>query len=161
MRPRVESVLPLPPDEVMSRIRTALAQPAAGVVRGQMGGSHVTLNIDETERHFWSPWLDAHVYDHEGGAVIRGRMMPHPSLWTLYILAYAVLGMGGLLASVYGIMQVITNSGSWGLWLGPIAVVLILGLYVSAFLGQRLGAEQMAVLRRFLGDAVSAPIQQE
>ena len=153
--------MPLPPDEVLGRIRAALSRPDAGVVRGQMGGTHVTLNIDEAERHFWSPWLDAHVDPHEGGAIIRGRMMPHPSLWTLYILAYSVLGVGGLLASVYGVMQVITGTGSWGLWLLPIAIVLIAALYASAFLGQRLGGDQMVVLRGFLSRAVDAPVQQE
>lgn len=157
MRPRVEVAVPLPPDEVLRRVRAALAAPDAGVVRGQMGGSHLALNIAESERHFWSPWLDAHVYPHDDGALIRGRLMPHPSIWTFYILMYSVLVTGGLIAGVYGVMQVITGTGSWGLWLPPIAVLLTLGLFASAFVGQRLGAEQMMVLRGFLARALDGP----
>lgn len=150
MRPRVELVTGCPPEEVIAKVRAALKQEDAGVVRGQMGGTHLALNIDEGERHFWSPWLDAHVYEHADGAMIRGRFMPHPSIWTFYILAYSVLVTGGLIAGIYGIMQVITGSGSWGLWIPPLAVLLAGGLFGSAFVGQRLGADQMVVLRDFL-----------
>jgi hypothetical protein len=157
MRPRVEIIVHLTPEEALARVRAGLARPDAGVVRGQMGGSHLALNIVDAERHFWSPWLDAHVEPHGEGAQIRGRLMPHPSIWTFYMLAYAVLITGGLIAGAYGVMQVVIGTGSWGLWIPPIAVLLGFALYVSAFVGQRLGLEQTAVLRAFLERALKTP----
>ena len=153
MRPRVELVVPAPPADVFARVRAALAR--GGPVQGQMGGSHLALNLRESERHFWSPWLDAHVREHPEGAIIHGRLMPHPSIWTFYIGMYAVLTMSALLGGVFGLMQVVTGTGWWGLIVPPAALTVAIGLYASAFMGQRLGADQMDQLRQFLDVALS------
>lgn len=154
MRPRVELVVSDPPDAVLARLRAALRAAPDGLVQGQMGGTHLGLNIREDARHFWSPWLDAHVDPHPDGALIRGRLMPHPSIWTFYIGLYAVLALGGLLAGIYGVMQHLTGSGSWGLWVPVITAGLGLAVFGSAFIGQRLGGDQMLVLRGFLEGAL-------
>ncbi|MEZ4471996.1 MAG: hypothetical protein R3F60_14615 [bacterium] len=153
MRPRVELIVLAPPAEVLGRVRATLAR--GGPVRGQMGGSHLALNFEEAQRHFWSPWLDAHVREHPDGAIIYGRLMPHPSIWTFYMGMYAALTMGALIAGIFGLLQVATGTGWWGLLVPPAALLTGLGLYASAFMGQRLGADQMDQLRQYLDAAVT------
>ncbi|MGK0362382.1 MAG: hypothetical protein ACI9U2_004703 [Bradymonadia bacterium] len=157
MRPRVELVVSGSPDEVLERVRAALRAAPDGLVQGQMGGTHMGLNIREDARLFLSPWLDAHVRPHPEGAVIHGRLMPDRSVWTVYIGMYGVLAMAGLLAGVHRAMRQVIGTGSWGLWIPPLALVLGLSLYASAFLRQSLGGDQMLVLRRFLDGALASP----
>lgn len=158
MRPRVEITLAIRPEDALARVRAGLVRAGeSSPVRGQMGGSHLALNIVESQRHFWSPWLDAHIDAEGDGSIIRGRLMPHPSIWTFYMLAYAVLITGGLIAGAYGVMQAVLGTGYWGLLIPPIALLLGFGLYVSAFVGQRLGLEQTMILREFLQQALATP----
>ena len=131
MRPRFTVVLTGDVESARRRLEAALAA-ATCPLRGGRIGERIELTVPEAERHTWSPHLSV-VFEEAGpSAVARGRFGPHPHLWTLFVAIYAHLAFVGLAGAVYG-----------GL------------VYLSAFLGQGLGADEMYRLRAFVEEALT------
>ena len=108
--------------------------------------------------HFWSPNLSLEIIDETGATSerLRGRFGPDQSVWMLFILIYAILGMVGVLALMFGTSQWLINESPWALLAVPACVALAAFVYGAAFIGQGLGAEQMYTLRSFVDDAIDA-----
>lgn len=153
MRPKFEVHVPLSADEVMQRLRTALAADGCRV-SGPVAKRHAELAVAEGEAHFWSPHLGLDVSDDGGGAKIYGRYGPHPHVWTLFVLFYAIVTFGSLFGLMFGISQWISEQPAWGLWSAPIGGVAALVIYLAALFGQRLGDDQMALLRELVNGAL-------
>ena len=154
MRPRFTLEVRLPAQAVLAEMRAQL-QLEGCPVEGMGAGRHMELFVHPDQRHFWSPWLSLDV--DPGGAetaVISARFGPHPSVWTGFMSAYALVGfivLGGL---VFGGTQALVRQSPWGLWAAPVGLALGLGLYGASLVGQRLGADQMGLLRGFLDRCV-------
>jgi len=153
-RPLVSVEVPEPPDVVLERFRAELAEPAAPC-SGHVGRAELSLRIADPNLHTWSPWLSLEVRPHEDGTLLRGRMGPQPELWTMFVFVYSAevaLGLGG---AMYGFGQMMVGETPSGLWAAALALVG-LGLSCAVDLtGRRVGRQQMAVLRDFVGHVVS------
>lgn len=160
LRPRITLVAALAPSEVMERLRASLGgRPCP--CQGSAAARHLDLWICEAERHFWSPRLDLSVEDHPEGALLRGRLGPHPDVWTLFLAGYAVsvfLGIGG---TMYGLAQWTLGESPTALLAAPVSAALVAGIYAAAAFGQRLGADQVSTLTRFLEGALGAALRGE
>ena len=155
MRPPFTLTVPFSREEAIRRLSEGFAVSACPC-RGSTASGHVTVMICDRERKLFSPTLDLEIEDRgEGGAagaVLEGRFGPHPHLWTLYVAMYAVLTfllIGGL---VLGMAQQALGQSAAPMLTVPLALVLGVGLYGSALVGQRLAAHQMATLDAFLRD---------
>ena len=148
-RPRFSFTVPLAADAVMTRLAGAL-EGADGPCIGSVSARHCWIHIRRDARHFWSPSLDLSVAESDGGARIQGRFAPHPSIWTMFMFIYAVLGLATVLGLVFGAAQVTMGSAPWALLGAGAGVALIGFVYGATFIGQGLGAEQMAEMRLFL-----------
>ncbi|MCB9763637.1 MAG: hypothetical protein H6739_27965 [Alphaproteobacteria bacterium] len=157
MRPTFQMVVPLPPVEVLQRVREALDEPEC-LCAGTMGGHGFELMVDEMHRHFWSPWLTVEVRPHDQGAKLWARFSPQPQVWTLFIALYATTAVIGIGGAVYGMAQATLDQTPTAMWAVPAAGLLALIIYVSSFVGQGLGGAQMYVLRRFLDQCLPPPI---
>ncbi|TNF23647.1 MAG: hypothetical protein EP329_26960 [Deltaproteobacteria bacterium] len=154
LRPRFEITVQRPPEDVAEAFTEALERADAPVVGARLG-EHVQLSLPEDRRTTWSPHLDLRLEDlGDGGTRIRGRIGPHPHIWTLFTalhLAVAFTAIGGLM---WGLSQMMANESAWALWSVPIALFLHAFIAGAAFIGQGLGADQTYQLRTFLDDVL-------
>ncbi|MEM8557702.1 MAG: hypothetical protein AAGG50_07750 [Bacteroidota bacterium] len=149
MRPRLDVVLPRPPADLLTQLRFNLADPQSACV-GRVVGRHVQLFMRDDLRHTWSPFLDAEVEQHPDGARIRGKFGPHPSVWTFFVLCYAVSALVAATGLILGGVQWSLGMDAWGLVLVPICALVAGGTYLLALTGQRIGAEQVDELEQFV-----------
>jgi len=151
LRPHFDLVVQLPVEEVMVRLAERF-EDARGTWVGHIAGTHAQLVVPRSERHLWSPWLSFSVQEREDGTLLTGRFAPHPSVWTMYMAFYAMLLFSMLGLGFFGLSQWIAGEAPTMLWSLPIGLVVGLGLYGSAFVGQGLTARQMGSMRSFVED---------
>ncbi len=160
MRPTFLLAVNLKHDEAIGRVRTLLNHPD-GRFTGKVVGRHIMLTVSKTERHFWSPWLDLEVDeddespDASGTVTVRGRFMPHPSIWTAYVAGYFGLGTLALFAACFAYAQWATEASPTALWVVGVCVLVTVGIWWSAQVGQKLAREQMGVLREAVGEVLA------
>ena len=146
-------------DQAIERIRGLVERPD-GRFAGKVVGKHIMLTVSEKDRHFWSPWLDLEVLEDEeksdtgGAATVRGRFMPHPTIWTGYVAGYFGLVTFALFAACFAYAQWVTESPPTALWGVGLSVVATVAVWWSAQVGQRLARGQMEVLREVVGEAL-------
>ena len=156
MRPRFEVELDVPADRVLAQLRRRLAARDA-TVAGVVLPRQVELRVPHARAHFWSPSLSLEIDREDDGATcLRGRFAPEPSVWMMFMGLYGTLGMGGTLASMFGVSQWIANEPAWAFVGVPIALALMAFVYGAAFIGQGLAASEMYALRSFVDHAIEA-----
>ena len=150
MRPPFDLLVSVSPEEALGRIQTWSSDPecACGIMTT---ASQVDVLVPESRRHVWSPWLSLKAEAVEGGTRLRGRFAPHPSIWTLFMSAYAFMAFIFLMGACWGTAQVILDQPAWALWGMPGAVLGGVALFIGSRVGQRLGYEQMCDLRHCVG----------
>ena len=159
LRPHFDLIVEMAPDAAMARLDERF-QNAPWV--GRRRGHHGQLGVPKTSRHLWSPWLSFEATIHDDGTLLTGRFAPHPSIWTGYMAAYGVVIFSMFGLGCFGLSQWMAGQPPTMLWTLPIGLALLGMLYGSAFVGQRLTAEQMARMRTFMvgcfdGEARWAP----
>lgn len=156
MRPRFQSVSPCPLRAAPDRLSAALDR-ADAPCRGQVYGGHVVLYVLRAEARVWSPFLSADLDWHPEGTLVQGLFGPKPSVWSLFVAAYAVCGFGALFAAVFAYVQWTLGQPPWALWLLGASAAGAAGTYGLARLGQWRGRGQMDLLRGFLDGALASP----
>jgi hypothetical protein len=158
MRPRFTLEVRVPAPVVLAEMRAQLDTEGCPV-EGVGAGRHMELFVHPDQRHFWSPWLSLDVDPaDEASARISARFGPHPSVWTGFMSAYAFVAFVVLGGLVFGGTQALVRHSPWGLWAVPVGLAVGLGLYGASLMGQRLGADQMGLLRGFLDRCVGDPL---
>lgn len=154
MRPRFQLELPLPPAEVHGRLEARLACGGCPC-RAEVLGNHVEVTIREDLRHFWSPHLSLELRPAEReGSVLSGLFGPSPSVWTMFLAAYAFLLLTGFFAGLLGLVQLNLGQTPWGLGLAAGCLLGCALPYLGSVVGRRLAAEQMELLRCFLRESL-------
>lgn len=126
-------------------------------VNGWVAHPYGELRMINEKGRFWAPRLSVYAEDTAGGVHLMCRLGPKPDVWTLYMALYALniisaLVFGGLVYSKWTLGEPVFWSS-----VGAIAPALIVaGLYVSAFIGQGLGREDMHHLHEELMRALRA-----
>lgn len=152
MRPPFSLTIPLSRDEAVQRLSEGFAA-ADCPCQGATSSGHVSVIVCDRERRMFSPTLDLEVSEGEAGsAELVGRFGPHPNVWTLYIFAYSALGFVTTCGVIFAMAQATLGNPPWTLLVIPCAAVVAVGLYASAFVGQRMASDQMALLETFLVD---------
>lgn len=156
MRPRFELELDVPASEVLEELGRRLAARGTDVV-GAVVRQQAELHVARDLAHFWSPNLTLQVVSEEPGTEkLCGRFGPDQGMWMLFMVIYAILGMVGLLATMFGVSQWLVHEPPWALLLVPCSAALSAFVYGAAFIGQGLGAEQMYTLRSLVDQVVEA-----
>lgn len=124
-------------------------------VRGMILTRKAELTTCAARCHTWSPWLSLQFGEGAGGEqLLSGRFAPHPNVWTGFMAAYGVLLMLAIFGTMFGLSQWTLHMSPWGLLAAPLAMAVGALVYAAAIVGQRLGAEEMHVLRDFVDHAV-------
>ena len=168
MRPTFLLTVDLTHGQVIDKLR-GLIEHSDGRFTGKVVGRHVMLTVSEKDRHFWSPWLDMEVVEAgeededvgvggvdgadgvNGKVTVRGRFMPHPNIWTAYMAGYFGLATFSTFAAIYGYAQWSMDQPPTGLWGVGLGVLITVGVWWSAQVGQKLARGQMGALREVVG----------
>lgn len=155
VRPRFQQTVALAPAETRRRILDALAI-QAGEFEVKIFPGMIGLHIADAQRRYWSPRLILSFEPTpEGATRIEGIYGPEIEVWSVFLYGYLITGMIGMFSGILGCAQVFVKTAPWGFWvLGAMAVIAAL-LYLSAQLGQKLGAWQTFQLHQAYQAAVS------
>lgn len=150
IRPRFQQHITRSPESLMQLFEQKLTDEDHCIV-SMIPNNHVLLKVGASEHHFWSPqlWL---TFDTEpdGTTLLRGLYGPGPSVWTLFVFGYGALGILALFITMAGLSQLSLDMPAPILWALPIIGLLALGIYITAQVGQKLGAQQTFQLHQFL-----------
>ena len=158
IRPRFEMGTRRSPTQALELIADRISRPGSPC-EGSVLGRHVHLNVQAGERRLWSPHLYFDVVgDGQGsaGSIIRGRFGPRADVWTLIVALYAVSGFVATMAVLFAISQVLLDNPPTALWAVLLALITSSLLYLLAWIGQRLSADQMKMMKEFIGEAVGS-----
>lgn len=155
LRPRFEAVAPCPSQAAAGRLQAALDRPDAPC-RGRVYGAHAVLHVREADERVWSPFLSVDLVGHPEGTLVRGLFGPTPSIWSLFVAAYAVSAFAAVFGAGFALVQWSLGQAPWAGLVVPAAAALALATYAAARAGQRRGRAQMDLLRGVLDDALGA-----
>lgn len=154
IRPRFKEQLSLNKESLKEQISQSLEDSAECV--GLISESYCVLKIPIQERHYWSPQLTITIEAEEDKQqiTVRGLYGPKPSVWAVFFMGYAALGVLSLFAGVFGLSQLMLEKPAPILWSIPVFGLVALILYFVAQGGQKIGAEQMFRLHHFYEEAM-------
>ncbi len=159
IRPRFQQQISRSADSLMQLFEQKLIDSENSCIGSVIPDNHVLLKINPLERHFWSPqlWL---TFDgkEDGTTLMRGLYGPSPSVWTFFIFGYSFLGIAALFVTLAGLSQLNLDMAAPILWVLPFIVLLALGIYIAAQMGQKLGVQQTFQIHQFLESTLKEKI---
>ncbi len=146
LRPRFSVELPVPGDETVLRLHEGLGTPEMQGT-SMAAGRHADLMVERSERRVWSPRLNVRIEDSPGGSTLRCRFSPRPDVWTGFMFVYFVMVFVVVFGATLGYVQQVSDEPAWGYWGVPAGLLVIGGIHLAGYVGQRLAANQMRELR--------------
>lgn len=149
IRPRFREELPLDNSEYIAILKKAIDE--SDGFTGIVSDHYAVIKIPREERHYWSPQLALTIepYDDKKAVFVGGLYGPKPSVWAVFFMSYAALGVLALFVGVYGLSQLMLDKPAPILWAIPVFALIAVGLYLVAQAGQKVGAEQMFRIHHF------------
>jgi len=157
IRPRFKLQVNDSIDLIQNNISTELKK-ENNQIRTNINNSFMTLQLPESDIHYWSPQLRLTLEENEEGTLIRGLYGPKPSVWALFFYCYAAIGILGFFAGIYGLVQMSLDMPAPMLWALPVLAICSIILYLFSQTGQKLGAQQMFTLHNFFESAINTKI---
>lgn len=111
------------------------------------------IRLRQDKEKYWAPQLQIRVEENEeipGSIQIRGLFGPRPSIWTLFMFSYGLGGAVLLTTGIYGWIELALGIGNFWVWTNLLGLLLMVGPYVSAKIGQNIAKGHMNVLRSFI-----------
>jgi hypothetical protein len=147
-------------ESLAQKIKDALSSEGVNC-KGWVDQEYASLYLPEELQHFWSPHLSLTFDTQEEGSILRGRYGPKPTVWTMFLFIYAIIGFALLIISIIGLSNYSLDRSAAILWWIPVLLFLFLSLYLVAFFGQKLGHDQMLILHQFTENAIGVTIDGE
>jgi hypothetical protein len=122
-------------------------------------GRYVDLFIEDSEKRLWSPRLTIEVEESPQGSTLRCRFSPRPEIWTGFMFVYCFAVFAILFGATLGYVQQVSDETPWGYWAVPAGLLIIGGIHLAGYLGQRLAAEQMRELHGRLDGLISGQFE--
>ncbi|MBT8190860.1 MAG: hypothetical protein HKN67_03165 [Saprospiraceae bacterium] len=149
IRPRFQIDIDSGIKEIEDKIKDALQEEDATCL-GRVDHGFVRLMLPYEDQHYWSPQLSLNLLENGDKTHIRGLYGPSPSVWTMFIFFYALIGLAILVILIFGTSYISLDQSGAILWLIPVLVLIFASLYLVSFFGQRLGHDQIVILHNFL-----------
>ena len=83
------------------------------------------------------------------------RFSPRPDVWTGFMFVYFVMVFLVVFGATLGYVQQVSGEAAWGYSLVPSGLLVIAGIHLASYVGQRLAASQMRELRGRLDQVVA------
>lgn len=148
IRPRFRLITKEKPITLAQKLKACLLSEKA-TCSGEAHDSYVLLRIPNKDVHYWSPQLHITFEETEEGTVVRGLYGPKPTVWTMFVFFYAVVGFSIFIVSIVGYSQYKIDGSTGILWLIPLLTLLFFSLYAVAYFGKKKGYAHSEVLHRF------------
>lgn len=158
LRPRFTIHVPGEVDEVRHLLASAL-QSGSGNLEVKSFPGHLCVRVPEHEQHYWSPQLQISLDPEDADTRLTGIYGPGTNMWASFLYGYLIVGSIGLFSGIFGACQWFLDESPWGLWIFGAMVLAALGLYLSAQMGQKLGAWQTFQLHQAVEAAVGRPVE--
>lgn len=159
VRPRFKIETDNPAETISANIKQALDQENATCI-GTSSPKFISLRIPSSEQHYWSPQLSITIAYENDKTVLRGVYGPRPTVWTMFVFFYALIGLALLVVMVIGLSTMTLDKGTMVFWWIPALLIVFLSLYLVAYFGQKLGHNQMVVLQSFFEETTGLEIDQ-
>jgi hypothetical protein len=150
IRPRFKLETDSTIEDITDRIKQSVnAEEATCIARMRHG--FIVLYVRPEDQHYWSPQLTLNIENLENGKTqIRGLYGPRPTVWTMFVFFYALVGLAILVIGTLGLSYLYLKKSSTILWAVPVLTTVFLSLYYVSSRGKKLGHNQMMVLEDFL-----------
>ncbi len=155
LRPTFSIPFQISEGELFEQLQAEIDRQAESV-KGQFKRGHGMISINDSKRHFWSPWLHLHVVPpiDDQSPELFGRFSPHPSIWTAVMFSYLALCVIVFFLCVIGMSQFLANEYPWGFWGIPLCLVIAVVIWIVSQAGQRLAHDEMVMLKQMVESAV-------
>jgi hypothetical protein len=151
-RPRFKIIAQMTAEEFSSKLNLHLKN-RKKILGGYSNPEISVIRLRQEKEKYWAPQLQIRVETHEeipDSIVIRGLFGPRPAIWTLFVFSYG-FGCGILLTTgLYGWIELALGIGNFWVWTNLLGLILIVGAYLTAKIGQRIARNHMDVLRTFI-----------
>lgn len=111
------------------------------------------ISVIQDQDKYWAPQLELRIEknpDNPSQIEIRGIFGPRNSVWTLFMFSYGLGGAILLTTGLYGWIELALDIGNFWVWTNLIGLILIIGPYVSSFVGKRIARNHVDLLRAFI-----------
>lgn len=149
LRPRIKIISKLTKEEIMKRIRENAQDPNTEFT-GWAKDGYALISPPEIEKRVWTPQLNLQIDEIEEGTEVRGVIGPSSNVWTAFAFAFSLLGFVAFVSLFWGLSRLSLDYSANILWLVPIALILIVGVYMVARIGQQLSSNQVKQLKNFI-----------
>lgn len=158
IRPRIRFEAAHSPEQLYRRIKEQLTQPDIEC-EGQVLPGFATFYPKEKDQHYWSPQLTINFEKSETGSLVRGLYGPKPSVWTMFMFFYSLIGFITLIAAMVSLSYWSLGEYSIIFWSVPVLILIFLSLFLVAYLGQKFGHKQIVSIHRFLEECVGEKVE--
>ncbi len=122
---------------------------------GSVAYGYSVIKISKKMQHFWSPQLSLSMELEGDKTSIRGLYGPKPSVWTMFMFLYTILGFSTLITAMVGLAKLSLEKPAEILWLVPIGLLLILVTYIASANGKKIGKNHLQILHHFFEKATN------
>lgn len=113
------------------------------------------ISIDESKRHFWSPWMHLEIRDNEDKRIVEGRFSPHPSIWTAVMFSFLAVACLSFFAVILGMSQQLMGQPPWAYGFILLGLVAAIALWFVSKAGQKLAHGEMEEMRSRIEDCLN------
>lgn len=149
LRPRIKIISPLSENKVIEKFKEKL-EDTENNFSGWANEGYALITLPEKEKRIWTPQLNLQIDEHSDGSEIRGIIGPGASVWTAFAFTFSILGFIAFVALFWGLSRLSLDYSADVLWLVPITLILILGVYLLARIGQQMSHDQIRALKNFV-----------
>lgn len=167
MRPTFRAEADCTPDRMMAAIERRRRLDARDI-EGDCSRRHANLRVPRSDRRIWTPCLDLTIEPIEGTTdddsgdapasrertQVWGTFSPRPEIWTAFVFAIGTLVVLSIFATMFGVAQLALGRMPTALAVPVGAVIVAMGLYLAALVGQGLSLTEMYRLRTFVDDCL-------
>ncbi len=155
VRPRFRFTVPYATDPLIAHLKKKFNSKTHAFPT-KVVGNYFVLDVPVKEAHFWSPRVSFEIEkdeQDENKSIVRGLIGPKPNVWTLFVFIYFGIGILGLFSSIYGLTKYNLGESSLFAWGFPVALLLMSTAYIASKSGEKLGADQIEMLKVFFRDS--------
>lgn len=157
IRPRFKLVTDLSEEEVFDRLKKFTLEDKTVVGKKVLDQFYLDIP-DYNDRTYWSPELRVTIekdeYDFPGKTLIRVLVGPRSNVWMLFVFIYSFLSLFSVFGGMYGLSQLNLGISTPWIWCFPITLMVIIGVWVIAKIGQSTSRDQTLHLVSVLYHAV-------
>lgn len=150
IRPRFRLKINCNADEAIEHVSKRITEDKT--VSGLKSNKLIFIKTPSWVAHYWSPELTVRIekLDYLDYTTVSCLIGPRQSVWAMFAMIYAGIILSACFAGMFGIVELMRYGSSYFIWIVPIGILALIGVYLGVQNGQRKGRNQMLHLVSFL-----------